>query len=67
MADAPDLAGFVKEAAATLGLAIADQDFDAVLSAFGVIARVAAPVMGFPLPEDVIAASVFAADTKDPS
>ncbi len=66
MSDPLETADYVKQAAAALGLAIADEDFNAVAAAFGVLARVAAPVMAFPLAEDLVAAAVFSPDEGDP-
>ena len=66
MADASDLAGYVKAAAAVIGLTIADEDLGDVVAAFAVLARVSAPVMAFPLPEDVVAAAVFSPDAGAP-
>jgi hypothetical protein len=57
--DSSQLAQFVREAAATAGLTIAPEDFADVVMQFAVLARVAAPLMKFSLPEDVVAAAVF--------
>jgi hypothetical protein len=54
-----DPALYVPQAAAALGLPLAPEDLGDVISAFAVLARVAEPVMAFPLPEDLIAAAVF--------
>jgi len=42
-----------------LGLPLAPVDLGDVIGAFAVLARVAGPVMAFPLPEELIAAAVF--------
>ncbi len=55
-----DPALYVLQAAATLGLEIAPEDFREVVAAFSVLARVAGPVMATPLPEELVAAAVFA-------
>jgi hypothetical protein len=54
-----DPALYVPQAAAALGLRIAAEDLGDVIGAFAVLARVAGPVMAFPLPEELIAAAVF--------
>jgi hypothetical protein len=54
-----DPALYVPQAAAALGLSLAPEDLGDVISAFAVLARVAGPVMAFPLPEELIAAGVF--------
>jgi Protein of unknown function (DUF4089) len=54
-----DPALYVPQAAAALGLSLAAEDLGDVISAFAVLARVAGPVMAFPLPEELIAAGVF--------
>ena len=59
MADPFDPALYVPQAAAALGLPIAAEDLGDVIGAFAVLARVAAPVVAFPLPEGLIAAAVF--------
>lgn len=53
---------FVREAAAAAGLTIAPEDFSDVVTQFAVLARVAGPLMQFPLAEDVVAAAVFVPD-----
>jgi len=60
--DSSQLAQFVREAAATAGLAIAPEDFADVVTQFAVLARAAVPLMKFSLPEDVVAAAVFVPD-----
>jgi hypothetical protein len=55
-----DPALYVPQAAAALGLPLAPEDLGDVINAFAVLARVAGPVMAFPLPEELIAAAVFA-------
>jgi hypothetical protein len=59
MAEPFDPAKFVPMAATAVGLPIAPEDLGAVIGAFSVLARVAAPVMAFPLPEEMVAAAVF--------
>jgi hypothetical protein len=54
-----DPALYVPQAAAALGLPLAPEDLGDVIGAFAVLARVALPVMAFPLPEELIAAAVF--------
>lgn len=54
-----DSATYIAQAAAALGLPLASDDKDDVVAAFAVLAKVAAPVMAYPLPEDLIAAAVF--------
>jgi hypothetical protein len=54
-----DPALYVPQAAAALGLPLAPEDLGDVIGAFAVLARVAGPVMAFPLPEELIAAAVF--------
>ena len=62
MADPFDPARYVPLAAAAVGLKLAPEDLGDVIGAFAVLARVAGPVMAFPLPEDVVAAAVFTPD-----
>ena len=52
-------ATYVAQAAAALGLPLAPEDKGDVIAAFAVLAKVAGPVMAFPLPEELIAAAVF--------
>ena len=59
MAEPFDPALYVPQAAAALGLPLAPEDLGDVIGAFAVLARVAGPVMAFPLPEELIAAGVF--------
>ena len=59
MAEPFDPALYVPQAAAALGLPLAPDDLADVIGAFAVLARVAGPVMAFPLPEELIAAAVF--------
>ena len=54
-----DPAQFVPLAAASIGLPLAPEDLEDVVAAFAVLARVAAPVMAFAIPEDVVAAAIF--------
>ena len=62
MAEPFDPALYVPQAAAALGLPLAPEDLGDVIGAFAVLARVAGPVMSFPLPEELIAAGVFVPD-----
>ena len=59
MAEPFDPALYVPQAAAALGLSLAPEDLGDVISALAILARVAGPVMAFPLPEELIAAGVF--------
>jgi hypothetical protein len=59
MAELFDPARYVPMAAAAVGLQIAPEDLGDVIGAFAVLARVAQPVMIFPLLEDLIATAVF--------
>ena len=59
MAEPFDPALYVPQAAAALGLPLAPEDIGDVISAFAVLARVAGPIMAFPLPEELIAAGLF--------
>jgi Protein of unknown function (DUF4089) len=59
MAETFDPALYVTQAAAALGLPLAPEDLGDVINAFAVLARVAGPVLAFPLPEELIAAAVF--------
>jgi len=52
-----DPAAYVPIAATAVGLQIAPTDLGEVIGAFAVLARVAGPVMAFPVPEDIVAAS----------
>jgi len=62
MADPLDPARYVPLAAAAVGLPLAPDELGNVIGAFAVLARVAAPVMAFPLPEEIVAAAVFTPD-----
>ena len=62
MADPLDPAAYVPLAAAAVGLALAPADLADVVAAFGVLARVAGPVMAFALPEELVAAARFTPD-----
>jgi hypothetical protein len=64
MAEAFDPAQFVPLAAASVGLELAPEELGNVIGAFAVLARVAGPVMAFPLPEDIVAAAVFTPDAS---
>jgi hypothetical protein len=59
MSEAFDPAKYVPLAAAAVGLRLAPQDLSSVIGAFAVLVRVAGPLMAFPLPEDLVAATVF--------
>lgn len=59
MSEPFDPARYVPLAAAALGLPLAPEDLGDVIGAFAVLARVAQPVMAFPLQEDLVAAAVF--------
>jgi len=67
MADAFDPAQYVPIAATAIGLPLPPEDLGGVIAAFAVLARVAAPVMAFALPEDVVAAAVFTVDEASAS
>jgi hypothetical protein len=56
-----DLQRYVAEASAAIGLSIAAQDMPAVVAIFANLARVAAPLMEFPLPADAEPSPVFTA------
>jgi hypothetical protein len=62
MAEPFDPARYVPLAAAAVGLPLAPEELGDVIGAFAVLARVALPVMAFPLPEDIVAAAVFVPD-----
>ncbi len=62
MAEPFDPADYVPAAAAAIGLPLPPDDLGAVIAAFAVLARVAGPLMAFPLPEDIVAAGAFAPD-----
>lgn len=52
---------YVDETAAAIGLSIAPEDMPAVVGIFSNLARVAAPLMEFPLPADAEPLPVFIA------
>ena len=56
-----DLQSYVDQAAAAIGLSIAAQDMAAVVGIFANLARVATPLMEFPLPADAEPSPVFTA------
>ena len=56
-----DLQCYVAETAAAIGLSIAPEDMPAVVGIFANLARVAAPLMEFPLPPDAEPSPVFVA------
>jgi hypothetical protein len=60
-----DPALYVPQAATALGLTISPQDLGDVVTAFSVLARVAAQVMATPLPEELVSAAVFRAADED--
>jgi 1-carboxybiuret hydrolase subunit AtzG-like protein len=62
MAEPLDPAKYVPEAATAVGLTIAPEDLGDVINAFVVLARAAGQVMAAPLPEELVAAAVFAPD-----
>ncbi len=62
MAEPLDPAAYVPEAAKAVGLTIAPQDLGDVIGAFAVLARAAGQLMATPLPESLVAASVFTPD-----
>jgi hypothetical protein len=66
VADPFDPALYGPQAAAALGLPLAPEDRGDVISAFALLARVAGPVMAFPLREDLVAAAVFVPDEGAP-
>jgi hypothetical protein len=59
MAEPPDPASYVPQAAKAVGLRIAPNDLPVVIGAFAVLMRVAAQVMALDLTEDLVAAAVF--------
>jgi hypothetical protein len=67
MAESFDPAQYVPVAAAAIGLPLPPEDLAGIIGAFAVLARVAAPVMAFALPEDIVAAAVFAPDDGEAS
>jgi hypothetical protein len=62
MAESVDPAQYAPMAAAAVGLPIAPEDLGDIIGAFAVLARVAAVVMAFPVPEEIVAAAVFTPD-----
>jgi hypothetical protein len=62
MAEAFDPAEYATVAAAAIGLPLPPEDLQGVIGAFAMLARVAAPLMAFALPEDIVAAAVFTPD-----
>jgi len=52
---------YVNETAAAIGLSIAPEDMPAVVGIFSNLARVAGPLMEFPLPVDAEPSPVFVA------
>jgi hypothetical protein len=56
-----DLQRYVEQTSAAIGLSIAPGDMPAVVAMFANLARVAAPLMEFPLPADVEPLPVFTA------
>jgi 1-carboxybiuret hydrolase subunit AtzG-like len=61
-----ELRRYAEETAATLGLAVAPADWPAVLGVLANLARVAAPLLAFPLPDDAEPAPVFTAGAAEP-
>ena len=59
MAEPFDPARYVPLAAAAVGLELAAEELSNVIGAFAVLARVAEPLMAFPLPEDLLSAAIF--------
>ncbi|MGO8797752.1 MAG: AtzG-like protein [Roseiarcus sp.] len=62
MAEPFDVSHYAPQAAAAVGLTIAPEDLGDVVNAFAVLARAAAQMMAAPLPEELVAAAVFAPD-----
>ena len=62
MAEPLDPAAYVPEAAKAVGLTIAANDLGDVIGAFAVLTRAAGQLMATPLPEALVAASVFMPD-----
>jgi hypothetical protein len=56
-----DLQRYVAATAEAIGLSIAPEDMPAVVGIFANLARVAAPLMEFPLPPDAEPSPVFTA------
>jgi hypothetical protein len=66
MAESFDPAKYAPLAAAAIGLPLAPEDLGDVIGALSVLARAAAAVMAFPLPEEIVAAAVFTPDEGAP-
>lgn len=60
-AAAVDLQHYIEQSAAAIGLPIAPEDMPAVVGVFANLARVAGPLMEFPLPADAEPSPVFTA------
>jgi hypothetical protein len=58
---AVDLQRYVEQTAAAIGLSIAPEDMPTVVAIFSNLARVAGPLMEFPLPADAEPSPVFVA------
>jgi hypothetical protein len=58
-APAVDLQRYIAQTAAAIGLSIASEDMPAVVGIFENLARVAGPLMEFPLPADAEPSPVF--------
>jgi hypothetical protein len=58
---AVDLQRYVEQTASAIGLSIAPEDMPAVVGIFSNLARVAGPLMEFPLPADAEPSPVFVA------
>jgi hypothetical protein len=56
-----DLQRYIEQTAAAIGLSIAPEDMPAVVSIFSNLARVAGPLMEFPLPADAEPSPIFVA------
>jgi len=56
---AVDLQHYIEQTAAAIGLSIAPEDMPAVAGIFANLARVAGPLMEFPLPADAEPSPVF--------
>jgi hypothetical protein len=57
---------YIEETAAAHGLSIPAEDLPALLAVFANLARVAEPLMAFPLPDDTDQAPVFTAGSASP-
>jgi hypothetical protein len=62
MTEPLDPARFVPLAAAAVALPLAPEDLNNVISSFALLARVAGPLMAFPIEEEIVAASIFSPD-----